>query len=326
MNQTAQAFSRVAEPASGALVSPSAGPAIKLAGVSKSFDGRVAVQDLDLTVERGATFGFVGPNGSGKTTTLRMIMSILLPDRGDIRVLGSDPGTARDRVSYLPEERGLYRKMTVRHLISYYGQLKGADPKRLQNAVREWLQRMGLSAYAEKRIETLSKGMAQKVQFIAAVVADPELVILDEPFSGLDPVNAEVLKEAVTDLRRRGVTVLFSTHDMAMAERLCDRVCMIFKGRKVLDGTLEDIQAQHGQDTLRVRTAAGAGALRGLPGVELLRDHAGTQELRFDGDPQVLLRRLVAQTTLTHFEVVRPTLHEIFVRIARPEGEVYHHA
>lgn len=301
--------------------------AIAMDGVAKSFGEHVAVDDLSLRVPRGSLYGFIGPNGSGKSTTLRMIMHILLPDRGRIAVLGDDDTrAAHDRVGYLPEERGLYKKMTVRRLLRYYGQLKGATPAALDREIPAWLDRMGLADWADKKVETLSKGMAQKVQFIGAVVSQPELVILDEPFSGLDPVNSEVLKDAVLDLRKAGTTVVFSTHDMGVAERMCDRIFMIYKGRKVLDGTLAEIQGRYGEDTLRIRTADGAAALEGLPGVVEVRDDGNRQEVRFRGDPQAILHALVERTSVHQFEIARPSLHDIFVRIAAPEREVSIHA
>ena len=210
--------------------------AIRLADVSKRFNGVAAVDALTLDVPQGSIYGFIGPNGSGKTTTLRMIMHILLPDQGRIEVLGSaDTAAARDRVSYLPEERGLYKKMTVRRLLRYYGRLKGRTLAELDPAIDDWMGRLGMEGWGEKKIEALSKGMSQKVQFVGAVVSRPDLLILDEPFSGLDPVNAEALKDAVLEMRRRGTTVVFSTHDMGTAEKMCDRIFMIFRGRKVLD-------------------------------------------------------------------------------------------
>ncbi len=301
--------------------------AIRLSNVSKRFGNVLAVHELDLTVPVGSLYGFIGPNGSGKTTTLRMIMHILLPDRGEVEVLGSqDTAAAHDQVGYLPEERGLYKKMTVKRLLLYYGQLKGAQVVDLNRDIDDWLARMGLADWANKKVDTLSKGMAQKVQFISCVVARPKLVILDEPFSGLDPVNADVLKEAVLSLRKNGTTVVFSTHDMGVAEVMCDRIFMIHKGKKVLDGTLDQIQAQHGRDTIRVRTSDGADALEELPGVEEVNDLGNLQEVRFRGNPQELLQRLIDRTTVLHFEIARPSLHEIFVRIAAPEKEVDFHA
>jgi ABC-2 type transport system ATP-binding protein len=296
--------------------------AIALTNVTKRFNGTTAVDDLTLTVPEGCIYGFIGPNGSGKTTTLRMIMHILLPDRGEIEVLGSrDTSAARDRVSYLPEERGLYKKMTVRRLLRYYGRLKGRQLPDIDRSAEEWMTRMELSGLLDRHIETLSKGMSQKVQFVAAVIANPSLLILDEPFSGLDPVNAQVLKDAVLEIRRRGATVVFSTHDMGTAEKMCDRIFMIFRGRKVLDGTLQEIQAQYGADTIRLRTAGGLAALAGMPDVESVNDFGQLQEVRLKGDAQVFLSRLAERTKVYHFEVAQPSLHDIFVRIAKPQEQ-----
>ena len=293
--------------------------AIAIRGAMKRFDQVQAVHRLDLVVPRGSLYGFIGPNGSGKTTTLRMIMRIILPDEGEIEVLG-DPDTraAHDRVSYLPEERGLYKRMTVRRLLRYFGSLKGARQPDLDRDIVRWLEAMRIPEWIDKRIDALSKGMAQKVQFVSAVLNRPELLILDEPFSGLDPVNAEVLVDAVLALRKAGTTVVFSTHDMAVAERLCDRIFMIYKGRKVLDGTLEQIQAEYGFDTIRVASDAGVDAFSGLLGVLDVRDRGNYQEVRFQGDPQDLLRSLVDRTRISRFEIARPSLHDVFVRIAAP--------
>jgi ABC-2 type transport system ATP-binding protein len=306
-------------------------PAVLIEHVTKNFRQHTAVDDLSLEVPRGTIYGFIGPNGSGKTTTLRMVVRILLPDRGHIRVLGAEAGedpSTLDRVAYLPEERGLYRQMKVRDVLRFYAELKGCRDS--GPAIDAWLRRMGLSEWAGKKVETLSKGMAQKVQFIATVVARPELVLLDEPFSGLDPVNTEVLREAILDLRRGGATVLFSTHDMAVAEQLCDFICMIYRGRKVLDGTLESIQDTYGSDTVRVRLE-GTADLAGLPGVVKVTDLGRWQELRLGpaSDAQQLLQALTGRGRVRHFELARPTLHDIFVRIAGPEattGEEHGHA
>jgi ABC-2 type transport system ATP-binding protein len=295
--------------------------AIELAGVTKSFGAQRAVDNLDLVIPQEAVYGFIGPNGSGKTTTIRMILRILYPDQGRVAVLGQESGAAvHDQVGYLPEERGLYRKMKVRDILQFFARLKGMRDGRGQ--IDQWLERMGLADSAAKKIEALSKGMSQKVQFIAAVIARPRLLILDEPFSGLDPVNQDVMRQAILDLNKQGATVLFSTHDMQVAERMCDGVCMIFRGRKVLDGTLESIQAQFGEDTLRVRVAD-AGVLAALEGVARVADFGRYQELTLapGADPRSLLARIVQQTSVDHFERARPSLHDIFVRIAGPEAQ-----
>jgi len=300
--------------------------AIHLARVSKRFGSHLAVSDLSLDVPAGSVYGFIGPNGSGKTTTLRMILHILLPDAGHIEVFG-DPRTdvTRDQIGYLPEERGLYKKMKVRRLLRYYGELKGKPRKFIDDEIGRWIDQMSLGAWLDRPIETLSKGMAQKVQFIAAIVSRPKLLILDEPFSGLDPVNADVLRDAILAVRRQGTTILFSTHDMNVAERMCDRIFMIFRGRKVLDGTLDEIQSAYGSDTVRVKIDGSPAVLDALPGVVSVTDFGQLQEVRVAGDPQELLAMLVTRARVRHFEVTRPSLHDIFVRIAKPTPEELAH-
>lgn len=294
---------------------------IEIKGVTKRFETVTAVDDLSLAVPKGCIYGFIGPNGSGKTTTLRMIMRILMPDAGEITVLDDRSSlAARDRIGYLPEERGLYKNMTLRRLLRYYGRLKGRSLAEVDRSIAMWLKRLDLSQWADRKVQALSKGMSQKAQFVAAIVGSPELLILDEPFSGLDPVNADVLKDAVLDLRAHGATIVFSTHDMATAEKMCDRIFMIFRGRKVLDGTLDEIQSTYGFDTIRIRTAAGMPAVAGLPGIESLNDFGNVQEVRVTTDAQAFLHALVARTAVYQFEVVRPSLNDIFVRIARPEA------
>ena len=297
-------------------------PAVRLARVTKTFAGHTAVRELDLEIPRGSLYGFLGPNGSGKTTTLRMILHIIAPDSGSIEVLGQR-GTraANDRIGYLPEERGLYKKMTVRRLLTYYAALKGMPGAAAGREIERWLERLDLAEWRDAKIEALSKGMSQKIQFIAAVVTRPELVILDEPFSGLDPVNQEVLRGAILELAAGGATVVLSTHDMVLAEELCQHVFMIFRGDKVFDGTVDDVRARYGQSALRVRTDAGPGVLAGLPGVEQVLDRGRYQELQCRGDTQDLLRALSSRTAVRHFEETRPSLHEIFVRIAGPAAE-----
>jgi len=295
---------------------------VEIKNVTKTFGEVKAVDRVSLNVPQGSIYGFIGPNGSGKTTTLRMIMNIFYPDSGTIRVFGQAlHGAASERIGYLPEERGLYKKMKVRDLLRFYGELKSG--RKVNKEVDEWLERLDLSAWARKKIETLSKGMAQKVQFISAVVSGPELIILDEPFTGLDPVNLEAIKNAVLDLRGRGATVIFSTHDMNVAEKMCDFIFMIFKGRKVLDGTLISIQDEYGSDTLRLRAEGGISSLKNLDGVEKIMDFGGLQELRLrpEADHQEILAQIMARTRVYSFDLAKPTLYDIFLRIAGPEAE-----
>jgi len=300
--------------------------AVEIRNITKTFGKVTAVDGLSLDVPRRSVYGFIGPNGSGKTTTLRMIMNIFVPDRGSIRVFGEElRGACTDRIGYMPEERGLYKKMKVREILRFYGGLKNG--KNIKSEVDGWLERFDLTDWANRKVEALSKGMAQKVQFIATVVARPELVILDEPFTGLDPVNADVLRESVLQLQAEGSTVIFSTHDMNVAERMCDFIFMIYRGKKVLDGTLAAIQDEYGSDTIRLRTEDGGAVLGTVAGVEKVSNYGKVQELRIapDRDPQRILTDIMSRTRVHSFELTRPSLHDIFVRIAGPEArEVAH--
>lgn len=295
---------------------------VEIRHVTKAFGDLTAVKDLTLSVPRGSVYGFIGPNGSGKTTTLRMIMNIYYPDAGSIRVFGDElHGASTDRIGYMPEERGLYKRMKVRDVLRFYGELKnGTDVK---GEVDRWLENFELTDWANKKVEVLSKGMAQKVQFIATIVSRPELVILDEPFTGLDPVNADVIREAVLELQARGATVIFSTHDMNVAENMCDFIFMIFKGQKVLDGTLSSIQDQYGSDTIRLRAENGATVLDNIAGVEKVTNFGKMQELRMTPghDPQKVVAEVMSRTRVHSFELARPSLNDIFVRIAGPEAQ-----
>ncbi len=297
--------------------------AVQLMQVTKRFGNVAAVDALDLDVLEGSIHGFIGPNGSGKTTTIRMILRIFEPDEGRLAVLGAETGTcADDRIGYLPEERGLYRRMKVRDLLTYYARLKGHYNCRQD--ISDWLEKLGAGDWGDKRIDGLSKGMSQKVQFIAAVVARPRLLILDEPFSGLDPVNLELLRGAILELRNQGTTIIFSTHDMDVAERLCDTVFMICRGRKVLDGTVDDIQRQYPADQLKVRLASGETLPADLPAVASVAKEGSHSILTLSDPGRIndVLNSLVGQVGVEHFELLRPSLHNIFVRIARPEAAV----
>ncbi|MEM8736353.1 MAG: ATP-binding cassette domain-containing protein [Planctomycetota bacterium] len=295
--------------------------AIELNGVTKTFGKNTAVNQVDLAVPEGSIYGFIGPNGSGKTTTLRMILRIFQPDSGQVIVLGQPQGkTADDRLGYLPEERGLYKRMKVRELLTYYARLKGFYD--CKGEIERWLEKLGASDWADRKIDALSKGMAQKVQFISAVVARPDLVILDEPFSGLDPVNMESLREAILELRREGKTIVFSTHDMDMAEKMCDNVFMIFQGNKVLDGTMEAIQSEYSANRLRIELSGADTTLPWLgEGVAEVVDRGRFYDIVLDDLSQKnrILQTLATERDVVRFEVIKPSLHDIFVSIAKPE-------
>ncbi len=289
-------------------------PAVEIDQVTKLFGTHTAVDNLSLTVPTGSIYGFIGPNGSGKTTTMRMIMRIIAPDSGHLKVLGVESfDAANDRVSYLPEERGLYRQMNVRDMLRFFAEMKGKSVTDAE--IDGWLERMDLGEWAKKKVQTLSKGMAQKVQFIGTVISKPDLVLLDEPFSGLDPVNAVVLRDAVLDLKKNGATVIFSTHDMSVAEKMCDAIFMIFKGAKVLDGTLEAIQNQYGSDTIRIKGMELN--TTGIPGVSHVDDFGKYQELRLNAGADIkrIMHHLTNTGTLSHFEIAKPSLQDIFMRI-----------
>lgn len=296
--------------------------AIELSGVTKTFRTQVAVDNLTLSVPSGCIYGFIGPNGSGKTTTLRMILRIYQPDNGQVMVLGQPHGSvADDRVGYLPEERGLYKRMKVRDLLDYYAKLKGI--RSAKPMIDKWLERMGAAEWSNRRIDALSKGMAQKVQFISAVIHQPQLLILDEPFSGLDPVNMEVLRESVLELRKLGTTIVFSTHDMEMAEQMCDYIFMIYRGKKVLDGTLHSIQSAYPAERARLRMADALAALPNHPQISEVEKLGPIHEFRISDarSASQILRELSSTVDVEYFEVIRPKLHDIFVKIAGPEAK-----
>lgn len=297
--------------------------AIRLTGVTKRFGNHTAVDAFDFEVPEGSIYGLLGPNGSGKTTTIRMIMGILLPDEGQVELFGSDPGdTRRRRVGYLPEERGLYRKMKALDVLVFLGEIRGLKPSDARARAMAWLDRLGLSEWATTAVEDLSKGMQQKIQFVATVLHEPSLLILDEPFSGLDPINQDLLEEIVRDLHAKGTTILFSTHLMDQAERLCERVCLISRARKVLDGELREIKRRERRDVVAVGFEGDDGWLRSP---EILSTEAVGDDLHLllvEGtDPQTILRRcLEAGADIRRFERVQPRLHEIFVRHAGTEA------
>jgi ABC-2 type transport system ATP-binding protein len=294
---------------------------IEITDVTKTYGKNTAVDNLTLRVPKNSIYGFIGPNGSGKTTTIRMLMNILYPDSGTIRIFGNAlHGMCSDRIGYLPEERGLYKNLKVRESLIFYAGLKRTND--LKEEADYWLDRFGLQDWTNKKVETLSKGMSQKLQFIVAVLTRPELLILDEPFTGLDPVNVDVIREAIIELREAGTTIIFSTHDMSMAEKMCDFIFMICKGKKVLDGTLDDIQKKYSNDTIRINTNNGGSFLKELEGIEQVRDFGKMQELRLRMgiDPQDIVRKIMSKTRVSRFEITKLSLHDIFVQIAGSEA------
>jgi ABC-2 type transport system ATP-binding protein len=303
------------------------GSAIDLRGVTKTFGSLTAVDRLDLTIPRGALYGFIGPNGAGKTTAIRMIMSILLADSGELRVLGLPSALeAKDRIGYLPEERGLYRKMKVAPYLTFIARLKGAPERGLSERVYSAIERIGLKGVEGKRCEELSKGMSQKIQILAAIIHEPDLLILDEPFSGLDPVSTRLLKDLILAEHRRGATVLFSTHVMPQAEELCDHVVMIHRGRKVLDHTVSSILRPHDSRTLSFEPLdanADLGAVHALPEIERCTAAAGSgyeATLRDGADAVRALASVVAAVRVARIELKRPTLEDVFVGIVARDG------
>ena len=297
---------------------------LELKQVSKFYGDYPAVQDLSFSVPAGCLFGFLGPNGAGKTTSLRMILDILRPTSGSITILGADSAArVRDRLGYLPEEKGLYKKMKAWAVIAYFATLKGVPTAAAKKRAHALLERHGLGQFAEARTEALSKGMAQKVQVLASIAHDPELVILDEPFSGLDPVNQGVLEELVLDLKARGRTVIFSTHVMQHAERLCDHLLVMARGRKCFEGSVDDARRLLAP-RVQLRARGDLAPLRTLPGIDALSELTpGEWEVRLrpGTDPQsVLAGCFTLGLPLTSFEATRPSLHDVFVHLVGAEA------
>lgn len=290
---------------------------VKLDRVTKSFGEFTAVKELSLDVRAGRVFGLLGPNGAGKTTTIRMIVNITAPDSGSILLFGQklDP-QLQDRIGYLPEERGLYRRMRIADQLRFFAELRNFRGKAVEAKVDEWLERVKLSEWKNKRSMELSKGMQQKIQFITSVIHDPDLLILDEPFSGLDPINVELLKEIVLDLKRAGKTIIFSTHQMEVAEKLCDDICLLNRSQKILEGSLRDIKRSFGRNAVAVRCEGGDGVLDDPTLVSKLVRHADEAQalLAAGADAQVLLKRLIdSGAVIGKFEMVEPSLNDIFI-------------
>jgi ABC-2 type transport system ATP-binding protein len=298
--------------------------ALVLDRVAKSFAGHQAVRDFSLQVPRGSILGLLGPNGAGKTTTLRMVMNVIAPDSGRIEILGRPADhAARDRIGYMPEERGLYPRMTLEEQLVFMAAIKGVARREAARRLAPWLERLGLAAWRKRKTNELSKGMQQKAQFIATVLHEPEILIMDEPMSGLDPVGMDVLREVMLELLRRGTTIVLSSHQMDTVERLCDRVALINRGQKLLDGAVSEVKARYGRNTLALAFDGDGSFLADLPGVAKLTDFGRYVELRLaDGtDPQPLLVQIAGRLRLRRFEIVEPSLHDIFVETVTRHGE-----
>ena len=294
---------------------------LEVQGLTKRYDSFTAVDSLSFEVRKGEVFGLLGPNGAGKTTTIRIIMDILKPDGGEVRILGQPPGTTREQVGYLPEERGLYRNLKVLDTLVYLAELKGTPRAEAHRRGLAWLEKVELAGWAGKKVKDLSRGMQQKLQFIASLIHDPELLILDEPFQGLDPVNVELLKGLIRELQAQGKTIMLSAHQMNLVEALCDRILLINQGKSVLYGELEAIKRNYAPHTVRLRTDARLDALPGVSRIEQADNN--TFVLTLDGiTSQDFLRMLVERDIpIEAFEVATVPLEEIFIAVVSQEGK-----
>jgi ABC-2 type transport system ATP-binding protein len=299
--------------------------AISVERVTKRFDQHVAVDGISFAVARGAVYGLLGPNGAGKTTTIRMILDIIRPDEGKITILGGAPGSAiTDRIGYLPEERGLYPKMKTGEHLAFLAEIKGVPRREAASAIASWMERLGIASWKDRKVDELSKGMQQKLQFIGTIIHRPEVLILDEPFSGLDPVNTDLFKDTILDLNRQGTTVIFSTHVMEQVEKMCQGICLINRSKVVAEGPLSDVKKRYGANTVVLGFSGDGSFLRSLPGVAKANLHPNFAELRMsDGqDPSGILAAAMARVSVRRFEIVEPTLHSIFVDLVGGESSL----
>src|SRR5918992_1539670 len=296
-------------------------PTLLLDHVTKRFGEFTAVDDLSLQVHRSRVFGLIGPNGAGKTTTIRMIVNITVPDSGRIELFGQPMSTQlQDRIGYLPEERGLYRKMKIGEQLRFFAELKDVRGKDADERINNWLAKLQLTDWKNKRAKDLSKGMQQKVQFITAVLHDPDLLILDEPFSGLDPVNVELMKQTILEKKVEGKTIILSTHQMEIAEKLCDDVCMINRSHKVLDGRLREIRRSFARNAVELQITGGDGVLNDPSLVANIRENGDDFEVLLapGAEAQTLLKRLIENgAVINKFELAEPSLHDIFIAKVR---------
>ena len=290
--------------------------AISLRGIVKTFGEHRAVDGVTLDIPSGGIFGLLGPNGAGKSTTIRMIMDIIRPDTGTITVFGKPSAeAARAHIGYLPEERGLYKKMKVLDVLEFQGSLRGSKPKEARAEAKTWLEKLEIADWADKKVEELSKGMQQKIQFAAAVLGKPPILILDEPFSGMDPVNQNLFKDRILELNRAGTTIIFSTHQMETAERLCKEIALINKGQLVLSGPLAKVKEGFGKNSVLVEYDGDGSFLARIPGVARVDEYGSYSEVRLEAgtDPQTIYEALAGRLRVKKFEIVAPTLHNIFI-------------
>jgi ABC-2 type transport system ATP-binding protein len=290
---------------------------VELQHVHKAYDTKIAVADLSFKIEPGSMFGLLGPNGSGKTSSIRMMIGITVPDSGTVTLFGQPFTRAHlSRIGYLPEERGLYKKMKVMDQLIFLGQLHGLDAATAGKRAHLWCERMEITEAIHKKTEELSKGMQQKIQFIAALLHEPDLIVMDEPFSGLDPVNATLLQDTLVDLRKQGRTILFSTHRMDQVEKLCDNICLIHNSRLVLSGSMREIKSRHPANRV-VMNFEGDASFLDHPSIETAKNYGGHVEIKLhDGaDAQILLTAAVAKARITRFEVMEPSLEDIFIEV-----------
>jgi ABC-2 type transport system ATP-binding protein len=289
---------------------------IELNKVRKTYDHFVAVDDLSFSIEQGAVFGLLGPNGAGKTSTIRMMIGITAPDSGEISMFGK-PFARKDlrRIGYLPEERGLYKKMKVLDQLVFLGQLHGLEANAARQKTLAWSERLEIAGWLQKKVEELSKGMQQKIQFISTLLHDPDFIIMDEPFGGLDPVNASLLKDVLLEMKQKGKTILFSTHRMDQVEKLCDSICLINRGKSVLQGDLKQIKAQYGKSNVQIEYEGDGDFLQHTQLVGSYNNYGNYVEIRLapGADPQQLLRLAAERSRVNKFELMEPSLEEIFI-------------
>ena len=296
---------------------------LSIENVTKRYDGHTAVDDISLVIEPGGVFGLLGPNGAGKTTIIRMVMNIIEPDEGKISIFGEPLSEkTKEKVGYLPEERGMYRKMKVLEHLVFLGEIKGISSSVANERSRKWLEKLGLAEWRDKTVESLSKGMQQKIQFISTVLHEPQLVILDEPFSGLDPINTEMLKDIITGMKDDGKTVVLSTHMMDQVEKLCSRICLINKGKKILEGGLSDIKMKMSKNVVSIRFSGDRRHLETWPEVEKVVDFGQDLSITLKGgaDPNGILRHALDNGRVERFEIGEMSLHDIFIAKVKEKG------